>query len=48
MKQQSNVVFRGIRIPVCRKPELIGIFKLTFQRLKNASKALMPEILKPL
>jgi hypothetical protein len=31
--------FRGQAIPACRKPELIGIFKLTFRGQKNADKS---------
>ncbi len=31
-----KVIFRGRAIPACCKPELIGIYKLTFWELKNA------------
>ncbi len=37
---QSKVIFRGWAVLACRKPEMIGIFKLTFPRLKNAGKSL--------
>jgi hypothetical protein len=30
MNQQTKAIFRGRVILACRKPELIGIFKLTF------------------
>ncbi len=48
-----KVIFRGQAIPACPKPELIGIFKLTFRGLKNPGKWLwldkfISEILKPL
>jgi hypothetical protein len=50
--QQPKAIFRGRAIPACHKPELIGIFKLTFRGLRNASKSLwlvkvIPGILKP-
>ncbi len=50
--QLPKVIIRGRAIPACPKPELIGIFKLTFMGLKNLGKWLldrvMSEILKPL
>jgi hypothetical protein len=49
---KPEAIFRGRTIPACCKPEFKGIFKLTFQGLKNAVKSLrldeaIPEILKP-
>ncbi len=51
--QLPKVIFRGRVIPACPKPELIGIFKLTFRGLKNPGKWLKLDkvisgILKPL
>jgi hypothetical protein len=36
----SLTIFWGQAIPACQKPELIGIFKLTFWGLKNTGKSL--------
>ncbi len=33
--QHPKAIFRGPAIPACRKPEFIGIFKLTFRGLKR-------------
>ncbi len=48
--QISKAIFRGRAITAWRKPELTGIYTLTFRELKNAGKSLLlgkaiPEIL---
>jgi hypothetical protein len=50
--RQPKAIFWGLVILGCRKPELTGVFKLTFWGLKNADKShwldkAIPEILKP-
>jgi hypothetical protein len=38
-QEQPKAIFWERAIPACRKPELIGSFKLTFRGLKNAGKS---------